>query len=713
MMNFEEFRSIGQIAEQENNEVEQTSRYTLLKRREYYGDISQEELGELLGLDFQEQLESNPPIEGIFSPEEELSKISKLPKVERKDALDTFKERLVSQREALASCRIFIERCIAVNNDVPKEYLMNWVEKFGSKYGFSDTQRKIAEGIIDKYYTYRKRAQEISKSFPDDKSLVQELTHIPLDNSSDFNVSVGPMTVDIRADSETVQQIYRKRVPLTTFRAGGFATTSDHPDPVLFSVIDKDDPVSRIAIHEHEHQKNRVLREVLDTFEATKSPASEQDGSEEVLILSRYGSENEAPDIKEELLETYFLLKRQRALERAKDEILAMKKSGDTYFEDFFKPNSPYNYLEEIINREVRKNDPIWQKVARKVLIDEYRTIIDEALFAFNILQKDGKYTIEEVIAMFADKPLIEWSKTAKRLLEQLVIEPDEKETSASEDHYYRIRESLEYVRPDSKMNIFNIEKQRIEIRKLRERYNKLFNYSSQSDSLSDASQMDGQEYNDEDVLFKKENSVYKLISEFIFQGTHRKTLSYGLYQQAYALDEAVKYSQIHKTYLLLMQMERIRRNSKTSTPDRKLGKEIAMDFFGSRLEHYKKTFSNRLELWMRERYSGELTRLEAIPNSKMRNLVYVDSSLDERAKTTKDYYLEVGRKLFEKAEEVLRGSNLPTVEMVKKLNEIFSAESFITDNEELFTSKSMVPSYLTNFFEFDTFIETPNNQKK
>lgn len=712
MMNSEGFRSSGQIAEQENKEVEQTSRYSLLKRREYYGGISQEELDELLGLDFQEQLESNPPIEGIFSPEEELSKIGKLPKAEKKDALDTFKERLVSQREALASCRIFIERCIAVNNDVPKEYLMNWVEKFGSKYGFSDTQRNIAEGIIDKYYTYRKRAQEISKNFPDDKSLVQELTHIPLDNSSDYNVSVGPMTVDIRADSETVQQIYRKGA-ITSFRAGGFASISKHHDPVLYSVIDKNDPVSSIAIHEHEHQKNRILREVLDTFEATKSPASEQDGSEEVLILSRYGSENEAPDIKEELLETYFLLKRQRALERAKDEILAMKKSGDTYFEDFFKPDSPYNYLEKIIDNKERKDDPIWQKVARKVLVDEYRTIIYEALFAFNILQKDGKYTIEEVIAMFADKPLIEWSKTAKRLLEQLAIEPDETETSASEDHYYRIRESLEYVRPDSKMNIFNIEKQRIEIRKLRERYNKLFNYSSQSDSLSDASQVDGQEYNNEEAIFKKENSVYKLISEFIFQGTHRKTLSYGLYQQAYALDEAVKYSQIHKTYLLLMQMERIRRNSRTSTPDRKLGKEIAMNFFNSRLEHYKKTFSNRLELWMRERYPEKLKRLEAIPDSKLRNLVYIDSSLDDRTKTVKDYYLEVGSKLFGKAEQVLRDGKLLAHEIVKKLNEIFSAESFITDNEELFTSKAMVPSYLTNFFEFDTFIETPNNSKK
>jgi hypothetical protein len=59
-------------------------RYSILKRKWEEGKLSQEEFFELLGLEFQKFLKENPPIEGVFSPQEELKRIRKIENREEK-----------------------------------------------------------------------------------------------------------------------------------------------------------------------------------------------------------------------------------------------------------------------------------------------------------------------------------------------------------------------------------------------------------------------------------------------------------------------------------------------------------------------------------------------------------------------------------------------------------------------------------------------------
>ena len=140
--------------------------------------MNQDDFDKFLADDFQEQLQDNPPIAGLFSPEDELARIKNLPREQKREALPIFEEKLMRQRKALAACRVFIERSIAHDHDVSRGRLVDLIEKFTAQYGFTQQQQQIVEKMIDGYYETRQRALEIRRRFPDDPELVRALTGV-------------------------------------------------------------------------------------------------------------------------------------------------------------------------------------------------------------------------------------------------------------------------------------------------------------------------------------------------------------------------------------------------------------------------------------------------------------------------------------------------------------------------------------------------------
>ena len=396
------------------------AKHKSLKVKEYSGELNQKEFDELLSLDFQEQLQDNPPIEGVFSPEAELARIRSLPKEQKREFLGKFKENFAKQKEALANCRVFIERCIEFDHDVPREKLVGLIEKFGKQYGFTDEQKQIAEQLIDGYYANRQRVVEIRKRYPDDAALVSELSGVDFDSTAEFDISIGPMSVDIITDGFNAHRLFpNPKYPSSELPYEGFMTKSKHEQPILYVIINKSKlrqgqqgqlRQEAVLSHEREHQKHRLFREIFDK-QANKE--------EENLIFSQYESEQD-PEIKQEFLESFFRLRRQEAFQHVKDEIIAMKKDKYFYDHDLFsrRDKSPHDYLENTRDWEYKKDDSLWQETSKIVLVDDYRKIIESAISAFDNLVKQGRYTTEEVIAMLTDKSLPEWPKTAKRLLE-------------------------------------------------------------------------------------------------------------------------------------------------------------------------------------------------------------------------------------------------------------------------------------------------------
>lgn len=393
-----------------------------LKVKEYFGQVNQENFDQLLSLDFQEQLRDNPPIEGVFSPEDELAKIKSLPREQKRVALATFKENLARQREALAACRVFVERYIEFNHNVPRKKLAALVKKFGEQYGFSDQQKQILKQLIDGYYKSRKRVLEMRRRFADDYKLVNKLSGVNLDKGEKINVSVGPMSIDVETYKFNASRLHgRTDGPVIGFLYGGFATRSVGDSSVYYIVINRDewvresldDPTGeKTRKHEYEHVKNALFRAVFGYKDAPTQ-------------LVGYVREQD-PETKKIILEDFFSASRTAALERAKDEITAclvdrtlpsLQRRLNSLF--FGQKNDHYDYLANLRNWKKFKDDPFYQETAQRMLVQEYRMIVENAVSSYAELADRGKYSTQEAIALLTDTPLTGWPKTIRRLLEQ------------------------------------------------------------------------------------------------------------------------------------------------------------------------------------------------------------------------------------------------------------------------------------------------------
>lgn len=399
-----------------------------LKLKEYSGQLKQEDFDRLLGFELQLQLKDNPPIKGVFSPEDDLAKIRGLPKEQKREALATFKENLAKQRKALADCRVFIERMIEFDRDAPREKLIGLVEQFSAQYGFDNRQRQIIELLIDGYYKNRQRVLEVRQKFTDNHALVNELTGVNLGKDVKLDVSVGPMTIDIEVDGFNAGRIYERRIkPTIVFKYNGFASQSIGENSVYYIVINQDRCINKekkegVRRHEYEHQKNRLLREV---FRAVEDQENSRRPWEALWSFWDYKKEQD-PETRKVILEYLFKASRAAALESARDEIIASLHNGHLSILQekqlasfFFRGEGAYDYLGSLRNWEEFEDDSFYQETMLRMLVREYREIIQKAVNSYAELVEKGKYSIREAIALLTDRSLEDWPRTIRRLLEQ------------------------------------------------------------------------------------------------------------------------------------------------------------------------------------------------------------------------------------------------------------------------------------------------------
>jgi len=390
-----------------------------LEEKYQSGQISKEEFDQLLSFDFKQQLKDNPPIKGVFSPKEELEKLKNLPKEQKKEAISIFKEKLIGQRKALATMRVFMEQSIEFDNDTPKENLIELIDKFETQYGFDHQQRELSEHLINRYYENRQKVLAIRQQFPDNHELIKRLTDVNLGKKTKVGISVGPMTIDIwiNKSNDFAKLWERSDNPKNQYyNYGGFASESSDPEHIYFIVINRnlwnrlsDDPTGKgVQKHEYEHQKNKLFKEL---FEVEKP------------LLPKITNNNGI-----RLPHTEHLFDRRKiiALENVKDEITAylsgitilnMKNQLNSLF--FNQKDNDYDYLSDVRKWVKLRNDPTSQELAQKILIQEYKTTIKKAVNSYAKLIRKGKYSNQEATALLTDKSLDNWPQTVKRILEQ------------------------------------------------------------------------------------------------------------------------------------------------------------------------------------------------------------------------------------------------------------------------------------------------------
>ena len=97
-------------------------------------------------------------------------------------------------------------------------------------------------------------------------------------------------------------------------------------------------------------------------------------------------------------------------------DLVTLQKQLKDFF--FSGGKEAYDYLDYLRNWEKFKDDPFYQETAQRMLVQEYRAIIERAVGSYAELVKKG-YSTQEATALLTDKPLADWPKTIKRLLEQ------------------------------------------------------------------------------------------------------------------------------------------------------------------------------------------------------------------------------------------------------------------------------------------------------
>ncbi|BCX15720.1 MAG: hypothetical protein KatS3mg097_612 [Candidatus Parcubacteria bacterium] len=409
------------------------NRYLIIS--EYLHRLKKEDPLKVLPFILKEVREEIPPVEIntdnkniIFSPEDEIIKLRRLGKEERKKALLKFKENLVRQREAWAMCRIFIERVLLYNQDIAKEKLMKIVEEFRRYYLFTDKQVQLVEKILDRYYKARQQARILYEKFKNDPiELVRQITGLKLDR--DVNVYFSLMSLWIETNAFNAGRLFEQSLEPIRYNklpSAGFASRTEDENPVYYIVINNEEvnlfESSGIVLsyHELEHIKNMFFMAI---FEAPPP---------ELQSFNDYINEQDQ-EKKEIILQDIFSMHREYALERAKDEILAyfrqfsLLKDTITYedtkwiLNNFLDNNQNpyYDYLSDLRDNPKFKEDNLYQNLAKKMLVDEYVDIIKKALDAAVKLSREGHYLYEQCIALLADRPLVTWQKTVRRLLEQ------------------------------------------------------------------------------------------------------------------------------------------------------------------------------------------------------------------------------------------------------------------------------------------------------
>lgn len=226
-------------------------------------------------------------------------------------------------------------------------------------------------------------------------------------------------------------------------RSGGCAIATAVPKNLEGSIIaenasSKNDDWEDIMRHEEEHAIRRVIKkEWYPEKKVLKLTPHQIEYLEKIAEIRQSLPNNGSDDIyldgipdnlALQHLNTVFREANFRIYARGADEILAYFKDGmHTASETYLYLTTPervggiYDYFEdEYWTIESISDDPNFKKLVRQSCDkakDKYHTVLKGALEALRDLYGSGKFSRDEVIAMFDKEELVDWPKITKRIL--------------------------------------------------------------------------------------------------------------------------------------------------------------------------------------------------------------------------------------------------------------------------------------------------------
>lgn len=391
-----------------------------------------------------EESEKKPDVvfEGVFDPEEELKQIRQLPREEKRQALEEFKEKLAAQKEGLSKLQSEIINEFKGNPDATHDELMNKIKKEGTNYGITDKQIDLASEIIKNFQAEHQRVKELREEFPDDNELFKAMYgRLPagkveaeirpttilfkIYDENDFAYVVGAnrsqkSIVDISETDKRKAEVLRGScIPwnLDALLNNTLIVNMSNSN----NLIEKG--YNEVINHEEQHAFNTLFTEAKSVSNAKQELLNSQTDTERETALYRYFTDK----------------RRAQGDTQAKDEIMAFYTGEEAYSPEkitdilTYSDNiTTYSYFEkalDILRQHLGKDlipkmgkerfDEMTEKLFHKVFEDEYKKVIQQGAQAFDDLRKKGGFKTSEIVGMLTHEPLRKWPLTAKRMLEQ------------------------------------------------------------------------------------------------------------------------------------------------------------------------------------------------------------------------------------------------------------------------------------------------------
>lgn len=394
-----------------------------------------------------------PPIaEGeIFDPEKEIGIIKKLPRENKRAAVAEFRDKLAFQKEGLAMTQEMIIKVIRKSPDASPDELYEYVVKAAEFFGFTEKQKKFSKKILEKYAEKHRFIKDLRRNFSDDIKFFEEaFGRKPLGK---IEVVEGPISICFRVyDEKDFAYIYsgafiKKRSPtkkeiLESESSGGFLL-EENGAPKLKGVIfiEKVDADCDFIEDSREiffHEERHIINSLFHNKPINGAEYAVEYANNVGRVLTRLKMADSDIE-KESAIRQYFMIISKDFEDMAKNEIIAYffeyndlddylskkifldltvsRKDGGIYDYYAMEKANIRKYIFKIITKIIGKRYlSSVKKIAEKVFVDEYRSVIREAVDSIKSLY-DKKYSKEQIIAMMQTEDLRKWKKVADRLL--------------------------------------------------------------------------------------------------------------------------------------------------------------------------------------------------------------------------------------------------------------------------------------------------------
>ena len=353
--------------------------------------------------------------EQSFSSKSILSSILQLPKSERKEAIEEFKENWFRKRKAFSDGITALENEIENDPNISEENLRERINSFSSAKEINKNQKDVLSQVTDLFCKQRKLSEDFFSKWREENPvrILKELTGLELGEIKTFQIKKGLMTVDIETDSITANKIFHDNPDLNEpCSFSGFHKKSKAKNSDMSYIVIPEENIENEKNYKHEeqHARNRIFQSIFEKMISDE---------EKMRAWKTYFSVTKESEEKLAEFRNCIDLELSSALQRAKDEIFAFSHNADPDVAlRQLLHNDDYDYFQDA--REKTLSDDVLAKERKDYFdatLEKYRKLVSQGFQSFERLGMEFPNT--SPISFLADQPLISWPSFTEKLIRE------------------------------------------------------------------------------------------------------------------------------------------------------------------------------------------------------------------------------------------------------------------------------------------------------